>query len=137
MSSHLIILVICFGILAGALILNPEDSGTYSLRLGRISLPNICTFRSTTGLPCPGCGLTRSIVAATHGDLNGSLAYHRLGLFTLIYVFIQFVYRLGFFLIPGFWARMARYGKFLNRGIIILAILFGLNWILTLCIHLL
>jgi hypothetical protein len=72
------------------------------------------------------------MVAAMHGDLGMSLTYHRLGLLTLVYVFLQFVCRLGIFIIPGRQARIARYGKFLNQGIIVLAILFGVNWITTL-----
>jgi hypothetical protein len=29
---------------------------------------------------CPGCGLTRSIIELAHGNLESSLASHRLGL---------------------------------------------------------
>ncbi|NQT79066.1 MAG: DUF2752 domain-containing protein [Candidatus Aminicenantes bacterium] len=92
----------------------------------------MCVMRGTTGLPCPGCGLTRSIVAAVHGDIRMSLIYHRLGLLTLVYVLLQFLFCLGFLLIPIWRTRLARYGKFLNRGIIILGILFFLNWMITL-----
>ena len=31
------------------------------------SLPTACAFRRVTGLPCPGCGLTRSWVLTAHG----------------------------------------------------------------------
>jgi len=39
----------------------------------------ICLFRHLTGLPCPGCGLGRSFVALTHGELGAALAHHALG----------------------------------------------------------
>jgi hypothetical protein len=42
-------------------------------------LPVLCAFRRTTGLPCPGCGLTRSWSLAAHGDLSGALARHPFG----------------------------------------------------------
>lgn len=42
--------------------------------------PPLCPFRALTGLPCPGCGLTRSLVALAHGDLAASLFFHPLGL---------------------------------------------------------
>ena len=42
--------------------------------------PIICPFRLATGLPCPGCGLTRSWVYATHGDWSQSFAAHPFGL---------------------------------------------------------
>lgn len=129
---YLVILIVCFCILAGALILRPAHPGSSHIRLGGISLPDVCVMRGTTGLPCPGCGLTRSIVAAVHGDIRKSLVYHRLGLLTLVYVLLQFLFCLGFLLIPIWRIRLTRYGKFLNRGIIILGILFFLNWIITL-----
>jgi len=129
LSSHLVILIACFCILAGALLIEPAAPGTSHIRLGQIPLPNVCIFLGTTGLPCPGCGLSRSIVAAVHGDLGVSLSYHRLGLLTLVYIFLQFLCRLGLIVIPRWSTRLVRYGKFLNQSIIVLAILFGLNWI--------
>jgi hypothetical protein len=132
LTPHFVVFVACFCILAGAIILSPAGSETNHLELGSISLPHVCMFRSLTGLPCPGCGLSRSIVAAMDGDLGLSLAYHRLGLLTLVYICLQFIYRLGLIVVPKWRARFFPYGKFLNRGIIVLAVLFMLNWILTL-----
>ena len=43
------------------------------------SLPSICLFYHWTGLPCPGCGLTRSFVCLGHGELRESLHWHPLG----------------------------------------------------------
>lgn len=31
------------------------------------SLPILCVYRLATGIPCPGCGLTRGFVAIGHG----------------------------------------------------------------------
>jgi len=42
--------------------------------------PSFCPFRLASGLPCPGCGLTRSVVALAHGDPAASLYFHPLGL---------------------------------------------------------
>lgn len=46
--------------------------------------PSLCPFKVTTGLPCPGCGLTRSAVAFLDGDLPTSLFYHPLGALIVI-----------------------------------------------------
>lgn len=132
LTPHFVVVIACFCILGGALILSLADTGSRQLELGGISLPHVCMFRSLTKLPCPGCGLSRSIVAAMHGDVGVSLAYHRLGLLTLAYIFLQFIYRLGLIVVPAWRARFFPYGKFLDRGIIVLAVLFILNWILTL-----
>lgn len=55
-----------------------------------LGLPSLCPFHNTTGLPCPGCGLTRSFVCCGHADLAQALVWHPLGplLFgaTLVYV---------------------------------------------------
>lgn len=41
--------------------------------------PVICPFRWFTGLPCPGCGLTRSFCAMTQGHWGHAWASHILG----------------------------------------------------------
>lgn len=35
-----------------------------------------CPFFHLTGIPCPGCGLTRATVLLLQGDLRGSLTFH-------------------------------------------------------------
>ncbi len=42
-------------------------------------LPSICPFYNLTGLPCPGCGLTRAFVCLGHGQWRESLHWHPLG----------------------------------------------------------
>jgi len=40
---------------------------------------SVCLFRACTGVPCPGCGLTRSLSCCLRGHLQEGLAYHPLG----------------------------------------------------------
>jgi hypothetical protein len=42
-----------------------------------------CPFRLATGLPCPGCGLTRAWVYLAHGDLGDALRANPFGLVTM------------------------------------------------------
>jgi hypothetical protein len=42
-------------------------------------LPSVCAFRRLTGLPCPGCGLTRSWVLTAHGRLRHASNRHPFG----------------------------------------------------------
>jgi uncharacterized protein DUF2752 len=41
--------------------------------------PVLCPFRLVTGLPCPFCGMTRSLLALGRGDVAASVALHPLG----------------------------------------------------------
>jgi hypothetical protein len=46
----------------------------------------ICGFRLVTGVPCPGCGLTRATCSFLHGDLFAGLQMHWLFLPVLTYL---------------------------------------------------
>ncbi len=41
-------------------------------------LPSACLTRRLTGIPCPTCGVGRSLHALLHGDIASSLRYHPL-----------------------------------------------------------
>ncbi len=58
------------------------------LLLALISPPHgsgvmLCWFQQTTGLPCAGCGMTRSLSCAIRGLFQESWHYHPLGLLLL------------------------------------------------------
>jgi len=129
---NLIVFAVCFCLLAGALVLAPPDPVGRSVSLCGRHVPGLCTFNNLTGLPCPGCGLVRSITALVHGDVAGSLAYHRLGWLVLAYVIMQLLYRLACLVTPVKRAAAERIGGFLRSGLVALAVLLALNWILML-----
>ena len=43
-----------------------------------------CPFAELTGLPCPGCGLTRATLALGTGDWHASLRYHPFAAFFIL-----------------------------------------------------
>jgi hypothetical protein len=45
--------------------------------------PVVCPFRLATGLPCPGCGLTRSWVYIAHGDFGDAARANPFGYLTM------------------------------------------------------
>jgi Protein of unknown function (DUF2752) len=58
--------------------------------LGGVSGANVhdpgapgCVFRAVTGLPCPFCGLTHSMMALGQGDVGAALLQNPLGLLVL------------------------------------------------------
>jgi hypothetical protein len=47
------------------------------IALVSLSLPGWdCPFFRVTGIPCPGCGLTRAVILLLKGDLQASLRFH-------------------------------------------------------------
>jgi hypothetical protein len=46
---------------------------------------SICPFKMITGFPCPGCGITKSLVFLYEGDFVKSIYYHLFG--PLIFLF--------------------------------------------------
>ncbi|MBP6758932.1 MAG: DUF2752 domain-containing protein [Flavobacterium sp.] len=46
---------------------------------------SLCPLKMLTGFPCPGCGITKSLVYFYEGDLQKSLYYHILGPFVILF----------------------------------------------------
>lgn len=40
----------------------------------------VCMFKSLTGIPCPACGTTRSILSVLHADFSNALLINPLGI---------------------------------------------------------
>lgn len=52
---------------------------------------SLCPFKMLTGFPCPGCGITKSIVYFYEGDIYRSLLHHLFGpIFILFCVLVLF-----------------------------------------------
>mgnify|MGYP003623781376 FL=1 len=49
---------------------------------------SLCPHKMLIGLPCPGCGITKSLIFFYKGDIMTSLSYHVLGPFVIILSFI-------------------------------------------------
>jgi hypothetical protein len=46
---------------------------------------SLCPFKLLTGFPCPGCGITKSLIFLYEGDLTKSLYYHLFGPITFLF----------------------------------------------------
>lgn len=72
-------LAVLAGVYALAFLLPiPADDGRI------LGLPSICPFNNLTGLPCPGCGLTRGFVCLAHGRFVEALHWHPLSPFIFL-----------------------------------------------------
>jgi hypothetical protein len=52
----------------------------WNLAAGHGHAPVLCLVKALTGIPCPSCGVTRSLVALAAGDVAGALGANPLGL---------------------------------------------------------
>ncbi len=130
---HLLVLVLCLGLLGVAFLLEPVAPGDGErIAVAGVTLPEVCTFKETLGLPCPGCGLTRSWVSALHGDLGNSLAHHSLGWLVLLYAAAQAARHGAWLAIPAGRRAIEATGRWLDRGVILLGGFLLLAWIPTL-----
>jgi hypothetical protein len=126
---HIVVLIICIAMLAAAFIITPAKNGG-TLSLVGFAMPPTCATKMTTGLSCPGCGLTRSWVAAAHGRFQESLSYHNLGWVIMLYTALQLLRHALWLVVPTLRKRLERPGRWLDRGLVVLLIGLAVNWIL-------
>lgn len=76
--------------------------------IGAVVIPSggvgiqLCLFKKVTGLPCFGCGLTRSVICTAHGQLTQALIYNPFGLLVMLTAIACLALR---FLPPRAWRR--------------------------------
>lgn len=64
---HGLLLLLCLSIVTAARWLEIRDERQVCLPGWSVSLPELCHSRIWLGVPCPGCGLTRGMIAMAHG----------------------------------------------------------------------
>jgi len=60
-----------------------------------LSLMPSCAFKMLTGIPCPTCGATRSVVALARGDITASFMMNPLTALSLLAGVLIFLYSLA------------------------------------------
>lgn len=50
-----------------------------------------CPIKYTTGISCPGCGMTRAWISLLRGDVGKAFYYHPLFMFPLIWAVVYLV----------------------------------------------
>ena len=75
-----------------------------------------CFFRWLSQSPCPGCGLTRSMIAISHGQWMEAWSYHPL----VVFVYPLFCFLAIFAVVPASWRQrvtlhLHRYSSIYSR----------------------
>ena len=78
------------------------DEGRVTLPLVHWPLPTTCTLRRLTGLACPGCGLTRSLIALAHQDPAAAWQFNPAG--CLLFILLVFHVPLALLQEVLFWS---------------------------------
>ena len=60
-----------------------------------------CPFKAVTGIPCPGCGMTRAVLSALRGDFRTAFYYHPLWIVAVPLVLVEFLNAVGGIKIPA------------------------------------
>lgn len=90
-------------------------------------LPHVCLSQRWLGLNCPGCGLTRSLIALLQGDWSRAWQMHRLGWLVLAILTTEVPLRIAALCSPNFNRRFPwQAGLYLYGGL--LGLLVG-NWL--------
>lgn len=114
----------CLSVVAFAVFAEATSSAIY---IFGVQIPPLCPFRLLTGLDCPGCGLTRSVILAFHGRFAGSYMVHLLGIPLAVFFLVQIPYQLY----TAFSSKPFETRSFLHPGLnyLVLGCLF-LSWTL-------
>tara|TARA_B100000530_G_scaffold51119_1_gene28629 strand:- start:2193 stop:2579 length:387 start_codon:yes stop_codon:yes gene_type:complete len=71
-----------------------RDDERVGWRMFDYELPELCTQKVETGVPCDSCGLTRSCISFLHGEFDRSRAFHIHGVYYIACLLSQLVFRL-------------------------------------------
>jgi hypothetical protein len=79
---------------------------------------SLCPFKMLTGFPCPGCGITKSLVYFYEGDLSKSLHYHILGPFLVLFCMVTILVLLAELITKKEYLNEILYNKKLAYGLV-------------------
>ena len=131
-SRDLVVFAVTGVLLLGIVVLARSDFLYALVMHPPRGFPVLCLLKKTTGIPCPGCGLTHAFLAALRGHFTQSLHLHPLGIPLLVYGIAQFA-KSGFsFLFLAGKApvpSIERIGRALDVAGILFIVLLIVNWL--------
>jgi hypothetical protein len=101
--GELLALAALTAVLIASVVWRPADDGGLIL----------CAFRRLTGLPCMGCGLTRSFCAIAKGEVARAAAFHPLG--PAVFAATVVYWARGLAAVAGFSQSVTRFDRVVER----------------------
>ncbi len=93
-----VLAVICAAVIVCAYVLDLTDAARPAFRVPgtdtRLTLPESCPSKLLWGFPCPGCGLTRSFVAMSRGEVLRAHRFNAMGPVLFVLCVLQVPYRI-------------------------------------------
>lgn len=53
---------------------------------------SVCIFKGVTGIPCPACGSTRSVLSFLQGDFYSAIHWNPIGIFLLLFASVSLLW---------------------------------------------
>ena len=115
-----------FGIIYGGIVLLALVAGRF---LPVLALAPSCAFKALTGVPCPTCASTRSIIYLSHGDIASAFFMNPLVLAGALAALVYLFYSLFtfFFVVPRIVVSLSGEEKDRIRALVVLLLL--ANWL--------
>lgn len=86
---HVTFLAMSLGVILCSLIMTVEGPTTVRVPGLPVAMPESCMSRRAWGIDCPGCGLTRSFISMSHGQVNNAFSFNPAGPLVYLFVLIQ------------------------------------------------
>lgn len=78
-------------VLLASLVLQIGPERTVVVPVINRALPETCAMYSRLGIDCPGCGLTRSFIHLSHGNVSAAWQLNAVGVFLYGFIILQLV----------------------------------------------
>lgn len=88
---------------------------------------SLCPFKMLTGFPCPGCGITKSLVYLYEGDLYKSFSYHLFGPFVFLFCWVTITVLTAEIITGKSYFNSLFYSKKLAYGLAIVLVVYHLG----------
>jgi hypothetical protein len=92
-ERHWTMLWLAIFVIVASFTLQQGEDDAVILPIARIQLPQLCGSRALFNMECPGCGLTRSFLALSKGDIQHSFQLNRVGCLMAFAIVAQIPYR--------------------------------------------